>query len=121
MRTLQRIKEKQAQAIMSEYVLMFFLVFASISAMTVYFQRAIQARIKSARNTMGNIIKDRAPGTFNVILREYEPYYMNTSVDVAFDDTKRTGHFLGGGTRVEVDSTVTAQSTSETAPPKFAK
>ena len=38
------------QAVMGEYVVVIFLVIAAVSAMTIFFKRAVQARIHDAKS-----------------------------------------------------------------------
>jgi hypothetical protein len=119
---LRKLRNRNAQSIMSEYVLLFFIVFAAVGAMSVYFKRAIQARMLGARNTMGDVIRARAGGTEPSVIRKfYEPYYLESSADVSRDEEVKTGHFQGGGTRVEVNMSTGISSNSVTAPPWQAK
>ena len=69
------------QAVMGEYVVVIFLVVAVIGAMTIFFKRAVQARIHDARDYMEKEVRERTQGEFdgNLYL-EYEPYYVNTYV-----------------------------------------
>ena len=109
---------------MGEYVLVFFLVIGMVTAMTIYFKRAVQARIFDTRNTMLNMALNRTEGYFTGnIQAEYEPYYGNTlSTSARQEDT--TTNLLPGATtgifRKITDETTAVQTHSETAPPKDA-
>ena len=83
---------KKGQAVVSEYVMIFFVVIAAVVAMTTYVKRGYQARIHDARNFAVDSIMNSgacdanclaatgAPG--NQIPYEYEPYYAQMMVDV---------------------------------------
>ncbi len=75
---LKVLQQKKAQAVASEYVVVFFIVAAAIGAITIYLRRAIQARVYDARNTMLEMVHSRANGKYvGNILTGYEPYYLN--------------------------------------------
>jgi len=77
---LRALKNRNAQAVMGEYVVVIFLVMAVLTGMTVYFKRAVQARIYDARNYMIGEVRVRTAGLFNGNLyKEYEPYYANVA------------------------------------------
>jgi hypothetical protein len=81
---LKNIQNKRAQAVMGEYVVVIFLVIAVISTMTIFFKRAVQARIHDARDYMVSEVRERTRGEFDGNLyKEYEPYYVNTAAPVA--------------------------------------
>lgn len=121
---LRYLKTNKAQAVMGEYVLVFFLVIGMVTAMTIYFKRAVQARIFDARNTMLNMVLNRTQGYFTGNIQiGYEPYYANTlSTVVRQEDT--TTNLLPGATtgifRKKLDEVTAVQTTSTTAPPKDA-
>lgn len=109
---------------MGEYVLVFFIVVGLISAFTIYFKRAVQARMFDARNTMLNIVLNRTQGYYtDSVQLEYEPYYGNTvSMVIRSEDTKinlqpglRTGIFIK-----TLNEITAVQTQSETAPPRDA-
>ncbi len=80
----------------SEYVITFFLVIAVISAMSVYVKRSLQGRIWDARNYMIHSIATSNTATLgNVILQEYEPYYVQTQSNV--DSLMNSVQTLQGG------------------------
>lgn len=118
----RNLKNKRAQAVMGEYLLVIFLVISVVVAMTIYFKRAIQARVHDARDYMVGEVRDRTAGEYDGNLyKEYEPYYTNRSTLIARDSTE-TKRLLGGATsgifRKSVNEATSVQSTSETAPPR---
>lgn len=122
---LRYLKTNKAQAVMGEYVLVFFVVMGMATAMTIYFKRAIQARIFDARNTMMNIVFNRTRGYYSGnIYYEYEPYYGNTVSTVARRENATTELLPGATTgifRKTFDDVTAVQTQSQTAPPKDAK
>lgn len=72
---------ERGQTTLAEYVLILFVVIAFAVAITIYTQRAMQARVYDARNYAINLAsqecfedcKKAIPG--ERITREYEPYY----------------------------------------------
>jgi len=125
---LKLLKGKQAQAVVGEYLLVFFLVVGMLTAMSIYFKRAVQARVFGARKTMRNIVIQRADGFYtedleDVIRRGYEPYYAETNSTVWRRSDTRTDLTAGGTTGIfskTIDESTTAITRSETAPPKSA-
>ena len=72
----------KGQTVLSEHVMVFFVVIAAIVAMTIFVQRSFEARIHDARNFMINGIMNSdvcdancLAATGNAIHYEYEPYY----------------------------------------------
>ncbi|MCA9398114.1 MAG: hypothetical protein KC618_00065 [Candidatus Omnitrophica bacterium] len=117
------LKNKKAQAVSGEYVLLFFLVIGMMTAMSIYFRRTIQARIYDANGTMFNIVKDRTTG-LNIVgnlYTEYEPYYANTQSIVERNTATTEELFQGGGAKVSYDEETIMRTNSVTAPPKDAK
>jgi hypothetical protein len=98
------------------------MVLSAIVAMTVYFKRAVQAKIYDARNYMVNEVRDRTADEFSGDLYTgYEPYYTQTSANVlrsARDETR----ILPGGTsgifQKEYNESVSTVVASETLPPR---
>lgn len=116
---------------MGEYVLLFFLAVGVITAMTVYFKRAVQARIFDARNTMLNTVVLRAgsSGYYTVdelksnVLIGYEPYYGNTVARTTYNVDETINLTAGGSTgvfRKDIDNWTNSVVNSETAPPRDA-
>ncbi len=77
------LRHNKGQTTLPEYVVTFFLVIGVIVAMTIYIQRALQARVWDARNYAVNVANQAcdadchaAAGVANKSLPyEYEPYY----------------------------------------------
>ena len=70
----------KGQSILSEHVMVFFIVVAALVAMTTFVQRGLQARIHDARNFMVNSVNSVCDAnclaaTGGKIANEYEPYY----------------------------------------------
>lgn len=119
---LKNLSNRQAQAVMGEYVLVIFMVLAVIVAMTVYFKRAIQARLHDARDYMVNDVRQRTVGSYSgELYLHYEPYYTNTIATVARDASSTTLILPGASSgifRKVIDETTSVQVNSETAPPR---
>lgn len=118
------LKNKSGQAVTSEYVLLFFIVVGMITAMSIYFRRAVQAKIVSSRNLM---IKHVAAGTqgnyVGNLYIEYEPYYGDTVAesDVFSDNRYNLGPGGTSGTAEKIFNERRQVSVvSTTAPPKDA-
>lgn len=120
-----------AQAIMGEYVLIFFIVLGMIVGMSVYFRRALQARIYDAHNSLGSEVFYRVNAAYNAlneefngsIYIEYEPYYVNTESIVSRDTSEKRE--LGAGPTAGIFTKTTKEKTdaltvSVTLPPKDA-
>ncbi len=121
---LRYLKTNKAQAVMGEYVMTFFLAVAMVTAMTIYFRRAVQARMHGARNAMLNTVLDRS-GTYFTgnILAGYEPYYAQTVSDVRRSEDSETRLLEGGSSGIfqkESDDSTSVTTQSQTAPPKDA-
>ena len=85
---------------MSEYVLMFFLAAGMVTAMTIYFKRAVQARMADARNSMINMVANRAGDYYDngFLQREYEPYYSSADSMVMRYENAQINLLPGGST-----------------------
>jgi hypothetical protein len=118
------LRDNRAQAIMGEYLLVFFLVIGMIMAMSLYLRRSFQGRMHDARDTMVQIVRDRAGNAVNgTWYVEYEPYYMNTDSTVTRSSVVRDSLSGGGGfgiARKDYDDRTAVRTISETAPPKAA-
>lgn len=114
------LKTDRAQAITGDYLLTFFLVVGIISAMTVFVQRALQAKFRDARNFAVNaIIRNAYDGP---IWFAYEPYYAN----VASTSGRDLSHIIrirgaGGGVTgtfiKDIDEITAVQSQTQQLPP----
>lgn len=119
---LKSLKNRKAQAVMGEYVVVIFLAVSVVTGMMFYFQRAIQARIRDAREYMVTEVRARTEGSFEGNLyREYEPYYANT-VAIVSRNMNDESRLLGGGSsgifQKYYNETTSVSSNSETAPPR---
>ena len=127
---LKALKSKQAQTIMAEYVLVFFLIVGVATVMTIYFRRAVQARIRDARVTMLDMVRARtnvfvngSPAYSGPLFAEYEPYYTNSTSSIIHNDFSRSSLTAGGSSGIYTDkpNVYTKMSTfGNTAAPKDA-
>ena len=119
---LRYIRDRKAQAVMGEYMIVIFLVLAALIAMTIYFKRAVQARIHDARDYMVSEVRTRTQGEFDGNLyKEYEPYYSNVAASVTRDVDYTTSILPGASSGIFqkiVNETTSVQSVSQTAPPR---
>ena len=121
---LKHLKNRRAQAVMGEYMLVIFLVLAVIVSMTIYFKRLVQARIHDTRDYMFNEVIIRTAGDFDGNLyKEYEPYYTNVASTITSDVDQTTAlvpslPLSSGIYRKVVNEVTSVRSMSETAPPK---
>ena len=107
---------------MGEYVMVIFLVLAVVTGMTIYFKRAVQARIHDTRDYMVSEVRVRTAGEFDGDLyKEYEPYYSNVTAVVARSADYTTRMLPGASSgifRKTINETTRVQSLSQTAPPR---
>lgn len=61
-----------------QYALTFFLIVGVVGAMTFYFKRALQGRIRDATVYMTHTVRNVYTGNVYV---QYEPYYIETVAD----------------------------------------
>lgn len=92
----------KGQAVMAEYVMVFFVVIAALVAMTVFVQRTFEARIHDVRNFMVNAVMSNSvcdanclAATGNQISYQYEPYYLQELVDAQSNSTDYKGATTG--------------------------
>lgn len=127
---LKLLRQNKAQAIMSEYLLIFFVTIGMISAMTIYFKRAVQARVYSARHYIINDIAARVvrSGYYSAdmlnLYTQYEPYYANTQslVDRRISSTETIVGDAPGKTGIygkAMDDYTKVITNSRTSSPKF--
>ena len=111
---LQKFRDTKGQMVASEYVIVLALAAAAITAMGVYFRRAVQARIRDANVEMIDIVRQRTNGTYqgtNVWV-QYEPYYTNTESTITRDLTTTREKFgVGPGFGVGISQTTYNQQT----------
>jgi|SRR3989339_908475 len=121
---LRIVKNNRAQAVVGEYVIVFFIAIGVITAMSTYFQRVVQGRIYDARDAMVSLTRNQSAGYFNGnIFFHYEPYYQNTDSETYRSLISRTSLVEGGTSgiyRVEYDDLSRITSTSVTKPPREA-
>lgn len=118
---IKYLKNRKAQAVMGEFMVVIFFVLAATVGMSIFFKRAVQARIHDARNYMVNEVRIRTEGEFDGDLYyEYEPYYSNVAAFV-FKDAKHDTQILPGGSsgiyQKTIDETTRVWSNSQTFPP----
>ncbi|MDE2221700.1 MAG: hypothetical protein KGK03_01375 [Candidatus Omnitrophica bacterium] len=89
----------KGQSILAEHVMVFFVVIAAITAISVLVQRGLQARIHEARNfAVDSVINAcdinclKATGR---IPHEYEPYYMVTTANIQTNEAQAEGTTTG--------------------------
>ena len=113
------LKSNKAQITAAEYLLVLGVVVSAAVAMTVYFRRAVQARIWSAEHTMIATAINRTGNTYsgNWVV-QYEPYYSNTVSTVTRDDIIREQ--LNATTFSKTFNTfVSVETQSDTASPRY--
>ncbi len=117
---LKIIRNNKAQTTLGEYLLVISIVVVSISAMGVYFRRALQARVHDARKAVITEVMNRTEGNFVGDLRyEYEPYYTRSEA-IIDANVNQTDMVLEGIYRKDINDGTTIQAVSETAPPREA-
>src|SRR3989338_8909653 len=114
------LKNNKGQGFAAQYALTFFFVLAVVVAMTVYFKRTLQGRIRDATVYMANTVHTVYSGRVPV---QYEPYYAESEVNRYLDSTRESrllpsfnseaGIFLGAET-----TGVSGTSFSNPAPPR---
>jgi hypothetical protein len=113
---------RRGQSISGEYLLTLFIVVAMMTAMVVYFRRAIQARVHDAQGYMFEEIAERAKDHYNELLYgEYEPYYTETVSEIIRQSEIKQSLRPGGTSgryRRDIDEETRVDTQSITAPPK---
>ena len=112
--------DNKGQAILSEYVMIFFVVIAAVAAMTTFVQRGFEARVHDARNFMVNSVVNSGAcdanclsatgASGNQIPYEYEPYYAQMLADVGHSEQVNAGATTG---KAEVIGAVYTKSLNE--------
>lgn len=141
----KQFKNNRAQAHVGEYAILLALVVGAAATMSVYFQRTIQARIRSGALYVGQMIREQAviADASNVsqplyasrgsFWTQYEPYYQNTTSNIArssrIQETLQPTHFyyprgyfrsLPSGIYGKDETTTSEVSTfQDTAAPRF--
>ena len=108
---------------MLEYTMLFFLVVGTITGMSIFFKRGVQARMRDARNFMFLTVQNRAQNYYDGNLyAEYEPYYANTQSLVRRSESDNIellpspGFSSGIFRKIFLDTTI-VNTISVTAPP----
>lgn len=126
---LKYVRNKDAQVVASEYVLIFFLVLGMLTALGLYFRRTVQGRIYSARNFMVTSVRDELATELSLnefagnLYAEYEPYYLDTEslVSREINDQKELKSSFGLSSGIfhkEINQYTRIQTNSITAPPR---
>ena len=124
---LKQFHNQRAQANFGEYALLFLVILGMITAMGIYFRRALQGRIRDARSTMFKIVRNYTPPGVNIVGNlwvEYEPYYTNTTAFVTRTSDMQSNILSGESSGIirELTNEYSAvQVISVTAPPMNAK
>ena len=120
-------KSNTRAQVFAEYAFVIVIIVSVISAMAVYVRRALQARIRDARNSMIQTVADNYNGVANyTIFNEYEPYYSQAATE-AVNDSAEQASLLGGGETTtgvflkDVHATIGVQTNSEQLPPRDAR
>jgi hypothetical protein len=84
---VNRLKNCKGQGMTVQYALTFALVLAVITAMSVYFKRAVQGRFVGARDFANRMISatfrsDDHYNLFGNFALEYEPYYTERAIEI---------------------------------------
>ena len=114
----------KGQAILSEYVMIFFVVVAAGVAMTTFVQRAYQARIHDARNFMIETVSNSGACDANCLLAagisgtqipfEYEPYYSYAISNVQQNQQDRSSATSGNAQVIGVTYNKLLDDTTQT-------
>ena len=120
-----KFKSSKGQAVVPEYVVGFLLVIAAMIAMTVYLQRAFQARVRDAKiymmdtaaNGCSADCKAAAGARDGKLAYEYEPYYAKINSAVDRDQNQQRLDLLTGIFSKQFSQAMQVNSTSEQLPP----
>ena len=92
----------KGQAVLSEHVMVFFVVIAAIVAMTTFVQRSFEARIHDAKDFMINSVMSNSvcdancmAATGGKIDEGYEPYYSQMLADTTHKEEENEGETPG--------------------------
>jgi uncharacterized protein (UPF0333 family) len=122
---LRILKNTRAQASSSEYVLLVGIVVTAMITMTVYFRRAVQARIWAAEHSMiATAICRTGPhhrynsGDWGNWYTHYEPYYLNTASMITRNDSMASALTSSNFTKT-YNTYTSVETNSDTASPRF--
>ena len=112
----------------AEYVVTVAIVIAVFTTMTIFVRRALQGRIRDARNYMVKTASDAYVATQNgettdTVPYEYEPYYLKQESDVSRQGEDTTRLLPGGTTgifRKAFNQAIGVNAEFEQLPPKDA-
>jgi hypothetical protein len=96
----------KGQTVLSEHVMIFFVVVAALVAMTTIVQRGFEARIHDARNFMINSVMNNSVCDSNCVAAtgnisyEYEPYYTQTIADTEHNEEDYKGATTGNSASI---------------------
>jgi len=118
------------QAILSEYVMIFFVVIAAIVAMTVFVQRSLNARIHDARDfaisAVNGVCDANCQEAAGNVTYEYEPYYTQLTAqsqqnqEQTFWATNGSANIIGAVYGKIVNEATQANAVSGQLPPECA-
>lgn len=111
-------KNIKGQVVIGEYIIILFVVIGVASAMSIFFRRAVQARIKSSRDLMAKQIvsvgnKGDLVGKYYV---EYEPYYAQTEAETE-NSSESQYSYNAGGSEKRINEQRSYSFESKTEPP----
>ncbi len=124
--------DNKGQAILSEYVMIFFVVVAAAVAVTTFVQRGFEARVHDARNFMVDSVNSACDANCHAaagvvaggnIPHEYEPYYSQMLSDVQQNEQDNLGaargkaQVLGAVYYKSINEATKTISTSDQLPP----
>ncbi len=80
---MRTLKNNHGQGVAVEYAILFFIIVAVIAGMTTYVKRALQGRVRDARQYMYNQVKATYVTYYGnrLLPNGYEPYYLDTRTD----------------------------------------
>jgi len=127
-------RSHSGQSILSEQMMIFFIVIGVVVAVTVYVQRTFKARIHDAQDFMINSVADNnvcdancLMATGNKISNEYEPYYQQLTAQSQMqreqDLTAAQGNanVIGAVYRKFFNQEIQTSSFSNQLPPELAQ
>jgi len=88
-----KINKKTGQSF-GEYALTIIIIVTSISVMSVFFQRGLQAKIGDASLKMWQTVNEAVPGVQVDV--QYEPYYIETDSEISSEVAKNVDLGRGG-------------------------
>ena len=80
-----KIVDKKIRAQMiSEYMIVIAIIVSATTAMILFVQRTLQAKLKDTKDTVMEWVRDEAQagGSTANILASYEPYYLRTETEI---------------------------------------